>query len=193
MDDLNAPTIYHYAEGTFELGGMGKASPDPRTPGSWLYPAYTTLIAPPKVAEREVAVFNPSQQLWSIKPDWRAVRLWSIKTARQIWGIQIGDTPASLQATQLQPPAQFPIWLGEGWGVDQVALERYSYTELKRRVEDGLTKRRLLIDAMELDIASPSERASLTAWTDFCVALSRVPGQADWPNLDKLVWPQQPI
>lgn len=118
--------------------------------------------------------------------------LWSTKTAQQIWGIQIGDTPESLQATQLQPPAQFPIWLGEGWGVDQVALERSSRIVLKRYMEEGLTKRRLLIDAMELDLASPSERANLAAWSDYCVALSRVPGQTGWPNLDKLAWPQQP-
>jgi hypothetical protein len=192
MDNLNAPTIYHYRSGTFELGGVGKASPDPLTPGSWLYPAYSTQIVPPKAAVREVAVFNPSQQVWSLRPDWRTVSLWSIKTAWRIWEVQIGDTPESLQATPLQPPVQFPIWLGESWGVDQVALEKFSRAELQRRMDEGLLKRRLLIDAMELDLASPSECTNLAAWSDYCVALSHVSGQTGWPNLDKLVWPKQP-
>ncbi|MCD4483532.1 tail fiber assembly protein [Chromobacterium vaccinii] len=192
---MEAPNIYHYSEYNFEYFGIGKADPDPMDPGSWLYPAYTTTIKPPVTGTQEVAVFNRQAQQWDVKPDWRKVSLWSKTSAQQIWPsqIQIGDTPDSLQATTLQPLVLFPVWKGDGWVTDIVALENASKIEFKNRSENALRQRRLLLDAIDLNIASTVEKNLFSAWTEYCFALAKVPQQAGWPYLEKLVWPSQPV
>lgn len=189
---MEAPDIYHYSEYTFEYLSTGKAYPDPLHLGSWQYPAYTTTIQPPITGTQEVAVFNTQTQQWNITPDWRKVNLWSKATAQRIWSIQIGDTPDSLQATTQQPPALFPVWKGDGWATDMVALENASKLELKHRLDDALLQRRLLLDSIELNIASAVKRDSFPSWTEYCLSLAKVPQQAGWPYMEKLEWPQQP-
>ncbi|MEO2217247.1 tail fiber assembly protein [Chromobacterium vaccinii] len=191
---MEAPSIYYYSEYNFEYSSTGKADPNPMRPGSWLYPANATTIQPPVTGSQEAAIFNKQTQQWDVKPDWRKVSLWSKITAQQIWPyqIQIGDTPDSLQATALQPPALFPVWKGDGWVTDMLALENASRAELKRRLERALSQRRLLLDAIEIDVASKVEKDSLPSWTDYCLALAKVPQQAGWPYMEKLEWPQQP-
>ncbi|WP_225546785.1 tail fiber assembly protein [Chromobacterium violaceum] len=192
---MDAPVFYRYSEYNFEYLGTGKADPDPMQPGSWLYPANATIVQPPVTAAEETAVFNKQTQQWDVKPDWRKVNLWSKITAQKIWPyqIQIGDTPESLQATTLQPPALFPIWKGDAWTTDMVALENASKIELKNRLESALGQRRLLLDATELNIASTVEKDSLPSWGEYCLALAKVPQQAGWPYMEKLEWPRQPV
>lgn len=47
-----------------------------------------------------------------------------------------------------------------------------------------------LQDAVDLDIATPAERASLSAWKAYRVAVNRVPGQAGFPR--GVEWPAEP-
>lgn len=191
MQDNNK-TVYAYHPQTGEYQGPTAADPSPLQPGVWLLPAYSTELQPPVTAERQAAVFSNGS--WSIMPDWRAVKLWSVQTAQPVQA-KLGDTPDSLRATLLQP-CEFPAWDGKGWSINKTAqaaaLAQKTAAELKQRLADAYAARRPLEDAESLGIASAAELDKLAAWKRYCVELSRLPDLAMWPRLVETDWPKQP-
>ncbi len=65
-------TLYHYDENTFEFLGESLATPDPLEPGHPpLVPAHATLLAPPSVRDKQVAVFDVETGKWNMLIDLR--------------------------------------------------------------------------------------------------------------------------
>ncbi|WP_434632077.1 tail fiber assembly protein [Chromobacterium sp. CV08] len=181
---------YHPLTGEF----LNEFSPDfsPLEPNVPLLPQFSTLMVPPLGKMQEVVIFSNDQ--WLLKPDWRAVPLWSKRTA-QVVTPRIGDTPDSLEATLLQPPA-YAVWKDEVWSVDRDA-ERAAQLEAAQRLQQqklsvAYQVRRPLEDAVELGIASAGEQNSLAEWKHYCVALARVPQLPAWPLLSEADWPKAP-
>ncbi|OQS45635.1 tail fiber assembly protein [Chromobacterium violaceum] len=191
MQDNNK-TVYAYHPQTGEYQGPTAADPSPLQPGVWLLPAYSTELQPPVAAERQTAVFRDGG--WTLSPDWRAVKLWSVDTAQPVQA-RLGDTPDSLRATLLQP-CEFPTWDGKGWSINKTAqsaaLAQKTAAELKQRLADAYAARRPLEDAESIGIATADELQKLAAWKRYCVDLSRLPDLAMWPRLVDADWPKQP-
>ncbi|MEO3956453.1 tail fiber assembly protein [Chromobacterium piscinae] len=185
-------TVYDYHPQTGEYQGPIAASPSPLEPGIWLLPAHSTELQPPVAAERQTAVFRDGG--WTVTPDWRAVKLWSVDTALPVQA-RLGDTPESLRATLLQP-CDFPVWDGKSWAINKTAqsaaLAQKTSAELKQRLADAYAARRPLEDAESIGIATADELQKLAAWKRYCVDLSRLPDLAMWPRLVDADWPKQP-
>ncbi|MFB9160247.1 tail fiber assembly protein [Chromobacterium violaceum] len=184
-------TVYAYSPFTGEFFGETSAERSPLDIDEvWLLPAHSTELQPPPAAERQTAIFHDGS--WALSPDWRAVKLWSIDTAQPIQA-RLGDKPESLRATPL-PPCEFPSWNGKGWGVNKTAqaaaLMEQANQELQRRLAAAYLARRPIEDAVELDIATQAELTKLMEWKRYCVLLSRMPQQPEWPAVTD--WPMPP-
>ncbi|MEN7433420.1 tail fiber assembly protein [Chromobacterium sp. TRC.1.1.SA] len=187
-------TVYSYHPQTGEYLGSTQATLSPMDLEEfWLVPAFATEQQPPQPGERQIAVYD--NQMWALHADWREVPLWSKADARLVSAV-IGDTPDSLNATELQPPA-FAVWRGDAWGVDEAAQSTAQAAAVRRQVQERLTaayqNRRPLEDAAELGMASPLELSRLEDWKRYCVQLSRVEQLPIWPKLEEIDWPKQPI
>lgn len=58
--------IWHYHPEDGRLLGQGCADPDPMVPGAWLFPAWSTTIAPPPIGVGKRAHFNGAA--WVVVP-----------------------------------------------------------------------------------------------------------------------------
>lgn len=183
-------TIYNYHPVTGEYLSSSAANPSPLEEGVWLVPAHATVSAPPAVATREVALFRGGE--WVVDHDWRGMWLWSKDTAKRVYA-QLGDTPDSLQATELAPP-EFAVWADDGWLVDAAAqraaqaVAMGNETASRRAAADAAITP--LEDAVDLGMATTDELAALKAWKRYRVLLSRVPQQAGYPTT--VDWPLTP-
>ncbi|UJB33753.1 tail fiber assembly protein [Chromobacterium sp. Beijing] len=183
-------TIYHYHPVTGEYLSTSTANASPLEPGVWLLPAHASKAKPPVTAEREIALFRDGA--WVVEQDWRGIELWSKATAARVQA-QLGDSPDSLNATELEPPP-FAVWSGDGWSVDanaqraaQAAAVDIETASRRAAADAAITP---LEDAVELDMATPEELAALKAWKRCRVLLSRVPQQAGYPMA--VDWPPSP-
>lgn len=205
MTELAEKTVYSYSSQTGEYAGETTAMRSPLDEAEvYLIPAWAADAAPPAAGKREAAVFRaddgsvPSHCLnggrWQTVPDWRATPLWSKTTAQPVTA-QLGDTPDSLAATELEPPP-FGVWKGKGWVVDKAA----QLAAQTAAAEADIAARRAqadaaivpLQDAVDLAMATPAEAELLAAWRRYRVALSRLPQRAGWPQLAASDWPPQP-
>lgn len=59
-------TIYNYHPDSRIFVGVADADPDPLTPGGFLMPAHSSLIAPPVAPEGQVAVFDTELEAWAL-------------------------------------------------------------------------------------------------------------------------------
>ncbi|MGC0153076.1 tail fiber assembly protein [Chromobacterium vaccinii] len=187
-------TVYSHHPQTGEYLGPALADRSPLDEDEvWLIPAFSTEQEPPTATGRQVSVFLEGG--WALRADWRAVPLWSKRTAQAV-APRIGDTPDSLDATLLAPPA-YAVWKDEAWSVDRDAERAAQLAATLRLQQQKLSAayqaRRPLEDAAELGIASTAEQNSLADWKRYCVALARVPQLPAWPVLSEADWPKTPV
>ena len=193
MQERKQKTVYAYHPETGEYLGTTTADLSPLdTEETWLIPAHATEQEPLQAAERQVAVYRDGG--WQLAVDFRALKLWS-KASAQLVAVKIGDTPDSLQATELEPPP-FAQWDKKAWKVDadaqRAALTAQAQQEIQQRLVAAYAQRRPLEDAQELGLATAQEQGLLNAWKRYCVELSRLPQLAAWPQLAEADWPKQP-
>ncbi|WP_199155473.1 tail fiber assembly protein [Chromobacterium sp. ASV23] len=203
MSEIEQKTVYSYTAQTGEYAGETTAMRSPLDEDEvYLIPAWAADLAPPTVGKRATAVFRaddgsvPSHCLnggsWQLLPDWRGVPLWSKTTAQPVTA-QLGDTPDSLGATELEPPP-FGVWKGKSWEVDKAAelaaqtAAAEAEIDARRSLADAAIVP--LQDAADLKIATTTEADLLTAWRRYRVELSRVAQQPGFPA--KIDWPTPP-
>lgn len=194
MQERTQKTVYAYHPESGEYLGTTTADLSPLdVEETWLIPANATEQQPPQAGDRQAAVYRDGS--WLLVVDFRALKLWSKASAQPVTA-QIGDTPDSLQATELEPPP-FAVWNKKAWKVDadaqRAALTAQAQQELQQRLAIAYAQRRPLEDAQELGLATTQEQGLLTAWKRYCVELSRLPQQTAWPQLVKADWPQPPV
>ncbi|NHR07997.1 tail fiber assembly protein [Chromobacterium haemolyticum] len=184
-------TVYAYHPETGEYIGPTLADLSPLDEGEvWLIPAYATELKPPGKEKRKASVFRLGE--WAVVDDFRAVRLWSKGGACQVVA-QIGDTPESLGATELEPPP-FAVWSGDGWLVDSKAEQAAKAAAVDaeaaalRVIADAAVVP--LEDAQELEMATAAELEALRGWKRYRVLLSRVAQQSGYPQ--SVEWPAVP-
>jgi hypothetical protein len=59
--------VYNYHPEHKHFLNEEDAHPSPLEPGQWLFPANSTIIAPPKPKANKVAIWNESKQKWTMK------------------------------------------------------------------------------------------------------------------------------
>lgn len=183
--------VYAYHPESGEYLGVTTANLSPLdVVETWLIPAYATEQEPPQAGDKQVAIYRDEK--WQLIADYRTLKLWS-KANAQVVAVKIGDTPDSLQATELEPPP-FAVWNKTAWRVDaeaqRTALTVQAQQEIQQKLAAAYSRRRPLEDAVELGMASADEKAVLTIWKRYCVELSRVPQQAGFPV--DISWPDEP-
>lgn len=192
MNSKQYKTVYGYRQESGELVSATYAAPCPFRAGKWNYPAHTTDIEPPHLKDRQAACFDTENKKWRIVADLRKVKLWQTDNAQPIQA-KLGDTLASLHATELEPPA-YPKWDGEKWAIDEEAKRQNDILEAKNQIAALRYKADYAIaplqDAVDLGVARADEQAKLTEWKQYRVALSRIPQQQSYPYT--IDWPESP-
>ena len=187
--------IYNYNQVTFEYTSDSVADESPLEPGIYLIPAFSTSIEPPGMSSNEVAIFDDIKQSWSVISDYRQVDLWSKTTAQKIMAV-LGETPADINATVVEPAVEYPKWdvMTETWTIDekaQLSAKEAAVTyEIQQLLSVANNKIAPLQDAADLGIATENETIALTKWKTFRVLVNRVTSQAGYPvNIE---WPVMP-
>lgn len=81
-----------YNPDTFEYEHKVTCQPNPARPGDFLIPPSATPKEPPNAGEKQVAVFDPQAEQWSIQPDYRGTEYW-LPDGSQHKIETIGETP----------------------------------------------------------------------------------------------------
>ena len=97
---MQTKTVYSYDRDTGEYRGEAVAHENPRRPGVYLLPAFSTEAAPPPVGEHEAAVYRDGA--WSIVPDWRGHEYWLADGSRHEI-TELGIAPPA-EALDEEPP-----------------------------------------------------------------------------------------
>lgn len=144
--------VYHYHPQTGEFLNEAPADESPLEPGVILLPAFATTIHPPTTNMREVATFSNGG--WLIKADWRGVPLYSITDGRTVTIVEIGATPAEVDATDIAMPSPAYSWKDGAWQLDAGKLE----AQLERAKLQALAKiHQLHADTVQKLVGNPTE------------------------------------
>ncbi len=186
--------IYHYLESTLEWHHTSYAREDPQEKGRPLVPAWSTTLEPPIIKDNEAAIFNRTSETWSVVVDYRKFKLWSKDTAQPVTA-QLGDTPASLNATELDPAGiDYPLWDGAQWVNDEVKanaqIEAANKRELNKRLDDADLIIRRIKNLIDDDDADDLQIETWQKWKDYRKLLHAVMRQPGYPlTID---WPVKP-
>ena len=187
--------IYNYSASTGEFISHDVADESPLEPGVYLIPALATTIKPPETTENEAAVFDKENQSWNVVLDYRGTSLWDKLSASKVT-VLLGQTPDELNATPVVPTIDYPTWDdgSSAWVTDAAAQLSAVTSAANAEIENLLTtatnKISPLQDAVDLGIATETEKASLTAWKIYRVLVNRVPTQSGYPTT--IDWPPVP-
>lgn len=99
-DAASGALLRHHDAETGELVTQ-HAFPSPLEEGVFLIPAHATAIAPPEFGAHEIAVF--ANDAWTVKPDYRAVKLFDTQTGAPAFIADIGVAPEDKGFTDLAP------------------------------------------------------------------------------------------
>ncbi|NHB88872.1 tail fiber assembly protein [Photorhabdus tasmaniensis] len=153
-------------------------------------PANSCTDAPPEVKEGYVTCRSSDLTHWLIVPDYRGKTAHNTQTHEQQKIIKPGELPEAL--TFKQPGTDFDKWDGEKWVTDieaqkasQIEQAEHQRATLRQQADEAMT---LLQYAVETEMASEAEKASLFAWKKYVVLLSRV----DVSQVPDIEWPQIP-
>lgn len=178
--------VYNLLDDTKEFIGKGDAFISANTG----LPANCTDIAPPETKAGMVAVFDSAKQKWDVCEDHRGEFVYSTENGYKSFISEIGAYPAG--TTTIAPENAWQKWDGNGW-VDDPEAKR------KAQIDDALATKTLLLrqaneeistlqDAVDMDMATEGENASLTEWKKYRVLLRRILPE-DAPGI---TWPAVP-
>lgn len=189
---------YHPHTGVYLSAGI--ADDNPLDPDDPLVPGYATPQSPPQTESGWVAAYvggdgsvpqNWPDGAWEVVRDYRSVPLFhtadgkAFALGEEFWGV--GDLPAGL--TDVPRPSRAHVWSGAEWVLDaalatQVALEDNKVEKSEREARARVAMEPLQM-AVDIDLATAEEAASLLAWKRYFVLLSRV-------DLANPEWPEEP-
>lgn len=99
---MQTKTVYSFDRETGEYRGPAVAHANPRRPGAYLLPAFSTEAAPPAIGERQAAVYLADA--WQVVPDWRGHTYWLSDGSRhQI--AELGVEPPAEALSEPPPPS----------------------------------------------------------------------------------------
>jgi hypothetical protein len=157
--------VYNYHPKNFDFVWKDLAAPSPLEPGVFLFPAFSTTIAPPDTAKNERAVFDPVLKIWRVEPDFRGKR-YQTATGREIDVTKIGPLETVAPETTALKPPEFQlgyktVWTGDAW--EQEALPPQMPTSITMRQARLALLGAGLLDAVTAAVAAMPEVAGQAA------------------------------
>ncbi|MEI7143221.1 tail fiber assembly protein [Pectobacterium brasiliense] len=128
-------------------------------------------------------------QSWEQVPDYRGQTVYHTDTRQAQIVTQFGELPDIV--TLLKPASEFDKWNGKNWVLDKAAQAaaalKTAQQELTTHKAAAAARINELTYAVNLNIATESEKVDLTAWQRYAVLLSRVD-----VNDENIEWPDAP-
>jgi hypothetical protein len=130
------------------------------------------------------------EQAWEYLPDYRGKTVYHTQTGESVKIVELGDIPEEF--TQQAPETDFDKWNGKQWVTDVKAQRQYEVQQTESQKRYRLSQATNAIAplqyAVDLQMETKEEQASLLAWKKYCVLLNRVDCSTA-PNID---WPKAP-
>ena len=174
-------TVYNLSADTSEFIGKG----DAYIPAYTGLPAYCTDVAPPAAPEGIVPVFDFQVYEWKLLEDHRGTVVYDINTGNAIKINKLGPLPADV--VFIAPDGNYSKWDGNKWVRDEVAenaaMKMQNEQEKQALLTLAASQIAPLQDAVDLDIATDSEKELLLALKKYRVMLNRVDvSDPEWPE-----------
>ncbi|HHR5622788.1 tail fiber assembly protein [Klebsiella pneumoniae] len=151
-------------------------------------PAFSCLDEPPVQSEYQVAVRSEDNASWSVTDDYRGITVYDIQTLVSRVITEPGPLPHTV--TRLQPSTPYDKWDGSTWVTDadaqhaaEIAAADRKKAELMVQVSADIS---VLLDAVNLEIATDTEKLKLTGLQTYRVLLNRV----DTSTAPDVQWPE---
>lgn len=190
VEGVTAPCICNTDGVTREFLGAGQADYSPLEPGVWLIPANAYQCDAPAPKEGFAAVRSADGAKWEHVADHRGKTIYSTVDGTADQCTTLGELTSGWTLTA--PTSEHDQWEDGEWVPDEAAIEaaRKAQAAKKKSLLTQLSASSIttLQYAVDLDMATAEETATLEAWKVYQVLLSRLPGA---PADDQ--WPTSPI
>ncbi|HBZ1570508.1 TPA: tail fiber assembly protein [Klebsiella pneumoniae] len=150
-------------------------------------PAFSCLEEPPVQNEYQVAVRSEDNSSWSVTEDYRGITVYDIQTLASHVITEPGPIPDTV--TTSAPSTRYDKWDGSAWVTDaaqqhaaDVAAAETQKKQMITQVSDEIL---ILMDAVNLNMATDDEKSRLTALQAYRVLLNRI----DTSLAPDIVWP----
>jgi hypothetical protein len=186
VEGVTAPCICNIDSETREFLSVGKADYSPLEPGVWLIPGLAYQCDPPEHQDGYAAVRSADGAEWIPVVDHRGKTIYSTVDGTAEQCTTLGELTSSW--TLKAPETDYDEWEDGEWvpNEEQLAVARQAQAAKKKSLLTQLSASSIttLQYAVDLDMATEQETATLKAWKVFQVLLSRlpaVPAASDWP------------
>lgn len=179
-------TVYNYRADTGEFIGKGDAMIPPFTG----LPVYCTCEIPPQTSKGLIPVYDRSLECWKTAEDHRGEVVFDTETGEPVEITEPGEYPEG--TTTIAPDNVWQKWDGKAW-VDDPEAKQNALAEEVHEQKNTLLKQAnefisVLQDALDLDMATDSEKKDLMAWRKYRVLLTRIEPE----DAKDIEWPVKP-
>ena len=176
-------TIYNYDPVTHLYTGASAADESPLEPGAYLIPAHAVITEPPAAGVGKLARYDADKGAWEVIDDIRGT--WYDADGQEV---KIDDLAADVSAlTRTAPPDETYTLVNGEWRQDPEKAAAAKKTKTDIEVSAGFAEAdwriAVLQDAVDLEMASTEEAASLKAWKKYRVLLARAHADAKYPDV----------
>lgn len=186
--------IHSYDSITGQYLRSGLADPDPRNPGRWLEPAFSTTQALPDRGRHEWPFFDAKAGAWILKPDYTSILLYRTSDGEPAEVTLKGISLEEAGLTTEPRPDNVHTWQDGAWKPDPVLVARQlretAMAEYTQRAVAAQARTMNKSDSYQLGLMTPAEIAEYRAWTKYQMALTRVLNGENFP--EERAWPAEP-
>ncbi|PHM49210.1 tail assembly protein [Xenorhabdus miraniensis] len=153
-------------------------------------PAHSCVDAPGESKEGYAICRSQNLSAWEYVADHRGETVYNTKMGAALVITVLGDYPSD--TTPAAPTTAFDKWDGKRWVTDadkkQAHERQQAESEKRQLLRTAAEHIDICQDAVDLDIATDTEKSALIAWRKYRVLLNRV----DCATAPDIEWPEQP-
>ena len=150
-------------------------------------PAFSCMEEPPVQSEYQVAVRSEDNSSWTVTEDYRGVTVYDLQTLASHVITEPGPIPDTV--TTSAPSTPYDKWDGSAWVTDADAQHAADIAaadlQKKQMITQASAEISILLDAVNLNMATVEEKFRLTALQAYRVQLNRV----DTSLAPDIFWP----
>lgn len=139
-------------------------------------PAFSCMEEPPVQSEYQVAVRSEDNSSWTVTEDYRGVTVYDLQTLASHVITEPGPIPDTV--TTSAPSTPYDKWDGSAWVTDADAQHAADIAaadlQKKQMITQASAEISILLDAVNLNMATDEEKFRLTALQAYRVQLNRV-------------------